>query len=211
MKKKHVTPKYIKIALDIAYSIYNGDMKEGSKVSGRSTLASKYNVSPETIRRSIALLKDMNVVNVTEKSGISIISKEQAYQFIQNFKTKDHVAKLKDETNKLILEKLELEKNINENIQSIIDYSYQLKNIGLIYPFELEILKDSPIIENTISSTNFWQKTKATIIGIKRTKNLIISPGPHLAFKENDIILFVGTDGVYQNVENFVNPKTKPL
>ena len=37
------------------------------KLSGRSTLASLYNVSPETIRRSIALLKDMDVVEVAEK------------------------------------------------------------------------------------------------------------------------------------------------
>ena len=205
MKKKYTTPKYIKIALDIAYRIHNRDLKEGSKVSGRSTLASKYNVSPETIRRSIALLRDMNVVEVTEKSGISILSKKQAYHFIQNFKIKDNILKLKDETYKLILQKKEVEEHIEENIKSIIEYSSQFRNIGLINPLELEIPKNSPIIGNTIAGTNFWQNTKATILGIKRNDELIISPGPHLDFRENDIILFVGTDGVLQNVENFIN------
>ena len=205
MKKKYETPKYIKIALDIAYRIYNDDLKEGSKVSGRSTLASKYNVSPETIRRSIALLKDMNVVKVTEKSGISILSKKQAYHFIQNFKLKDSVSKLKDETNKLILQKKEIEEHIEKNIISIIEYSSQLRNIDLIHPYKLQIPQNSSIIGKTIVDTNFWQNTKATILGIKRNNDLIISPGPLLDFRENDIILFVGTDGVLQNVESFIN------
>ncbi len=206
MKKKYTTPKYIKIALDIAYRIYNDDLKVGSKVSGRSTLSSKYNVSPETIRRSMTLLKDANIVKVTEKSGISIVSKTHAYRFIQNFKTKDNISRLQDETNKLIQQKNEIEENIEENINSIIEYSTQLRNIGLIYPFELEIPKDSPIIGNTIASTSFWQNTKATILGIKRDDQLIISPGPHLTFRESDIILFVGADGILQNVEIFINP-----
>ncbi|MCG8539685.1 MAG: GntR family transcriptional regulator [Clostridia bacterium] len=205
MKKKYTTPKYIKIALDIAYRIYNDDLKEGSKVSGRSTLASKYNVSPETIRRSIALLKDVNVVEVTEKSGISIISKEKAYRFIQNFNTKDSISRLKDETDKLIQQKNEIEEHIEENINSIIEYSTQLRNIGLLYPFELEVPQNSSIIGKTIATTNFWQNTKATILGVKRNEELIISPGPHLDFRENDIILFVGADGVLQNVEFFIN------
>lgn len=205
MKKKYTTPKYMKIALDIAYRIYNDDLKAGSKVSGRSTLASKYNVSPETIRRSVALLKDVNVVEVTEKSGISILSKEQAYHFIQNFDSKDNLLRLKDETGKLIQEKNEIEKHIEENIKSIIEYSIQLRNIGLIYPFEFQLPKNSPIIGKTIADTNFWYNTKATILGVKRNNDLIISPGPHLDFREDDIIVFVGADGVLQNVENFVN------
>ncbi len=206
MKKKYTTPKYIKIALDIAYRIYNDDLKVGSKVSGRSTLASKYNVSPETIRRSMALLKDANVVKVTEKSGIYILSKTQAYRFIQNFNTKDNISRLKDETNKLIQQKNEIEEHIEENINSIIEYSTQLRNIGLIYPFELELPKNSPIIGKTIASTSFWQNTKATILGVKRDDQLVISPGPHLTFRENDIILFVGADGILQNVKTFINP-----
>lgn len=205
MKRKYSTPKYLKIALDIAYRIHNDDLKEGSKVSGRSTLGSNYNVSPETIRRSIALLKDMNVVKVTEKSGILILSKKQAYQFIQNFKMKDSILKLKEETDNLILQKKSIEENIEENIKSIIEYSSQFRSIGLIHTFELKISENSPIIGDTIAGTRFWQNTKATILGIKRNNELIISPGPHLDFRENDIILFVGADGVLKSVENFIN------
>ncbi|MEA4848713.1 MAG: GntR family transcriptional regulator [Clostridiaceae bacterium] len=56
--------KYEKIALDIAYSILNEEWKAGEMVKGRSTLSGKYSVSPETIRRALKLLEELQVVNV---------------------------------------------------------------------------------------------------------------------------------------------------
>ena len=55
--RKDSNPVYKNIALDIANKIINGEFKVGEKISGRSTLAGVYNVSPETIRRAIALLE----------------------------------------------------------------------------------------------------------------------------------------------------------
>lgn len=156
MKKSHSRPKYITIALDIAYRIYNNDLKEGERVSGRSVLASEYNVSPETIRKSISLLRDMDVVRVTPKSGILILSRDKAFNFIQEFDTKDNLIELKHEIFDLMNKKTEIEKNIKKNIESIVDYSIQLKNIGLIYPFELEVPKNSPILGKSPSDIRFW-------------------------------------------------------
>ena len=87
MARKASTPAYLKIAIDIASRIVNGGFLEGEKLSGRSTLVSIYNVSPETIRRAIALLRDMNVVEVEEKSGIRICSRDNALKFLEQFKT----------------------------------------------------------------------------------------------------------------------------
>ncbi len=99
------TPKYIKIAIDIAQKIYNNEFKVGEKVRGRSTLSSKYNVSPETIRRAVSLLKDMQVVEVTEKSGIYIKSVENAYLFIHRFNAKNNVKELRQKIKSLQKEK----------------------------------------------------------------------------------------------------------
>lgn len=205
MKKSHSRPKYITIALDIAYRIYNNDLKEGERVSGRSVLASEYNVSPETIRKSISLLRDMDVVRVTPKSGILILSRDKAFNFIQEFDTKDNLIELKHEIFDLMNKKTEIEKNIKKNIESIVDYSIQLKNIGLIYPFELEVPKNSPILEKSPSDIRFWQHTNATIIGIRRNNKIIVSPGPYIEFKENDIILFIGENACYDKVKKLIN------
>ena len=55
---------YYSIAVDLARRIVKREFTEGMKVSGRSLLASQYQVSPETIRKAIALLKDAGVVDV---------------------------------------------------------------------------------------------------------------------------------------------------
>ena len=56
--------QYTRIAISLAERIASGQLKEGDKLSGRSKLSPEYNVSPETIRRTLRLLADMKVVAV---------------------------------------------------------------------------------------------------------------------------------------------------
>ena len=51
--------QYTRIAISLAERIASGQLKEGDKLSGRSKLSPEYNVSPETIRRTLRLLADM--------------------------------------------------------------------------------------------------------------------------------------------------------
>ena len=62
--------QYTRIAISLAERIASGQLKEGDKLSGRSKLSPEYNVSPETIRRTLRLLADMKVVEVKEQSGV---------------------------------------------------------------------------------------------------------------------------------------------
>ena len=50
MKQPPVPSQYLKIALDLANRITRGELQEGSRIYGRSLMASEYQVSPETIR-----------------------------------------------------------------------------------------------------------------------------------------------------------------
>ena len=52
-------------------------MRSEEKIHGRSTLASKYNVSPETVRRAMFLLKDMDILEMKQGSGIFIKNVEK--------------------------------------------------------------------------------------------------------------------------------------
>ena len=45
-----VSSQYLQIALDLVSIIAKEEFSEGSKIYGRSVMASEYNVSPETIR-----------------------------------------------------------------------------------------------------------------------------------------------------------------
>lgn len=209
MSRRTNSPAYLKIALDIASRIVNGDFIEGKKLSGRSTLVGIYNVSPETIRRSIALLQDMDVVVVEEKSGITIKSKTNAGSFLEKFKTKNEFATIKHDIYSLIEDKKELESKLENKINDLIEFATQLRNVGLIVPYESLVEPNSLIIGKTLGELNFWNNTGATIIGVKRDGKLYLSPGPYLAIKNGDIIVYVGESEVIKNVNNYITSQVK--
>jgi K+/H+ antiporter YhaU regulatory subunit KhtT len=183
--------KYEKIALDIAYSIQNDEYKIGEMVKGRSTLSGKYSVSPETIRRALTLLEELQVVNVIEKKGILIKSKEAANTFIKEYQSKDRILSLREEISKLMDEKKAIEKSVLERLDSVIEQAMLLRNIGIIYPLELKVSEKSHLVGKSIGEARFWNHTGATIIGINRSGHLYLSPGPKLVFLHYDIILYV--------------------
>lgn len=200
-------PRYIKISVDVATRIYKGEFSEGEKLRGRSILAGEYNVSPETIRKSMKLLEDKGVVVVNQGSGIIINSPEKAFQFVESFKEKESIGMLRSNMRKLLEQRSEVEKQIQELNDKIIDYAYRFKSSDyLIKPTEVKIPDKSYIIGKTIGESEFWHNTGGTIIGVKRDDEILISPGPYLEFKKGDKILVVGDDGVSQRViKYFIN------
>ncbi|ENK1243160.1 GntR family transcriptional regulator [Clostridium sporogenes] len=203
------TPKYMKIAIDIAQKIYNNEFKVGEKIRGRSTLSSKYNVSPETIRRSVSLLKDMQVVEVTEKSGIYIKSMENAYLFIHRFNAKNNIKELRKKIKSLQKEKMKIEKEIDKYMDLILENSIQFENINLEASYEMVIYSNSYIVNKTISDTEFWKHTNSTIISVKRNDKMYISPGPYFKFEAGDIIRVICSDEDLDRAKNYIQQELK--
>ncbi|ELC8443586.1 GntR family transcriptional regulator [Clostridium perfringens] len=204
MESKVNEPIYKQIALDIAGRIYNDDIKIGEKIHGRSTLASNYNVSPETVRKAVKLLEDMKVVSSSKGSGVTIISKDNAYNFINRFHSIESVTSLKHDIESLMEEKKAIEKNIGEMIDRIVDYSNRLRYTNPLTPIEIELPKECDLIGKSVSESKFWQNTKATIVAIRRKGELIISPGPYLVFEKGDNLLVVGDEDILKKIEIFL-------
>lgn len=204
MSQRIDNPRYMNIALDIAGRICKGEYKEGDRIFGRSVLASEYNVSPETIRRAINLLEDMQVVIAKQGSGINVSSLSNAYSFVRKFQNKDTIRSLKNEIRALISQKNDVENSIKRKIDMIVDYSDRLKNSNVFTPLEIEIDDNSHLIGRTISETKFWQNTGATIIAIKRNDALVLSPGPYGGFEKGDVIFVIGGEDVIERIEKFM-------
>ncbi|MCY6369999.1 TrkA C-terminal domain-containing protein [Clostridium ganghwense] len=198
------TPRYNKIAVDIAGRIYKGQLLEGEKLRGRSVLACEYNVSPETIRKAVKLLEDKKVVEVSKGKGVIILSSEKAHEFVSNFKEKESIGTLRNTIKKLLEERKSIEYKIQEINEKLIDYSYKYSSYDLIQPREIEIRKDIHIIGKSIGESRFWQNTGATILGVRRNNKVIISPGPYLEFEEDDIILVVGEEEAIQRIYKYL-------
>jgi K+/H+ antiporter YhaU regulatory subunit KhtT len=201
MKNSVETPIYSQIAMDIAVRIAKGELKEGTKIAGRSLLAGEYNVSPETIRRSLRLLEDMGIVEVLTGSGVTIKSRLDALQYIEKYNTGKDFRSLKAEIFKMIEERDRMNQGIWEKIEHMFDLSERLRNINPIHIMEFEVPLKSPLIGKMIADVQFWQKTGATIVGIKREGKVIISPGPYACFMPLDLILVTGDTSVLKRVE----------
>jgi len=199
-----IKPIYQKIAIDIANRIANDEFSPGDRIHGRSTLASEYNVSPETIRRSMILLRDMDIVDVSQGSGITVKSKNKVFQFIEKFKVIDSISSIKSDILSMLNRRKEMDKELNESIDKLINYSERFKNTNPFAPLEIKITSEAHLIGKTISETKFWQETGATLIGIRRTNKIILSPGPYAIFSPDDVIIVIGDENSYDRIISFL-------
>ncbi|MGL5346376.1 MAG: TrkA C-terminal domain-containing protein [Peptostreptococcaceae bacterium] len=204
MESNSSLPIYHKIALDIANKIQIGEIEEGSLLRGRSSLAGKYNVSPETIRRSMKVLEDLEVVSSVKGRGIVVLSSEKASSFLNKNQNLTNLSSHKSNLKNLISAKSQLENEIVDTINKIIDYTGRLSNINPLVPLEFKISGECKFIGMTAGEVKFWQNTSATIVGVKRDGELIISPGPYIEFREGDILLVVGDSSIIHSVHSFL-------
>ena len=198
-------PIYQKIAIDIANRIIQGDFAIDEKLYGRSVLSSHYNVSPETVRKAMLLLNEMDIVEVTKGSGIVVKSVDNCLKFVDKFKDIQSINSMKKSIIKLMNQRSDIEKNLDEEINNLMDYTNRFNKSNPFMPFEIEIEGMCKVLGKTVSETNFWQSTRATIIGIRRNGELILSPGPYAVFQKGDIYILIGEEESYYKVKDFLS------
>ena len=113
-------PNYLRIAMDLASRIAAGEFEEHSKISGRSVLASEYNVSPETVRKAVRLLADMKVVEVQEKKGIVILSRDSARRYLSSVGYLKERHELRQELRQLVDQYRDLTKRVYTVAEQLI-------------------------------------------------------------------------------------------
>lgn len=196
---------YLSIATDIAQRIINDEFAIGSRIAGRTLLASHYNVSSETIRKAVALLKDANVVNVSQGKEITVLSVEEAYRFIDHHKSMQSVYSLRQELEILLEKKNDIDKRLESVLNDIIGYSDRLKNLNPYNPIEIKIPENSHLVGRTIADIKIWQHTGATVVAIRRDTDIIISPGPLAVIEAGDRLVIVGNSEVLQRSTDFAH------
>ena len=208
-KQESGIPKYQQIAADIAYKIVGGTYPEGAKIYARSSIGSQYGVSGETARRAMCVLADWDIVVVEKNSGVIIKSVDNAKNFLQQQEHMQSIQSLK----RNILENVERQqqetKELYGYLNEVIDRIDNYRSINPFIPYELVITEETPYLDKTVGSINFWQETFATVIAIKRNGVLIMSPGPKAVFKLKDIIYYTGDDDCQSRVKKFMYPNRK--
>jgi K+/H+ antiporter YhaU regulatory subunit KhtT len=205
MMPDHEKASYKSIALDIAQRIVSGEFPVRSKISGRSLLAGQYRVSPETIRKAIGLLKDENIVSVSQGKEIIIVSDQHAHEYITRNNYLKSVYSLKQNLQQLLMQKKEIDRQFEALLTDLINASDRLQNLKPYNPMEVKVSEHSHVVGTTIANLQFWQNTGATIIALRRGTQVSISPGPHVILRENDFLIVVGDGQVQARIDQFIN------
>lgn len=197
--------QYTRIAISLAERIASGQLKEGDKLSGRSKLSPEYNVSPETIRRTLRLLADMKVVEVKEQSGVYVLSADNARRYLHNFADQTDIRGKQQQLKELLVRQEHLNRQMAALCRDILDETSQTPDA--LPNYYCRIPDDWPHSGTTIGALRFWQATGATIVAIRRGLSYIVSPGPYAELYAGDAVIFVGGVKAREAVSHFfANP-----
>ena len=197
--------QYTRIAISLAERIASGQLKEGDKLSGRSKLSPEYNVSPETIRRTLRLLADMKVVEVKEQSGVYVLSADNARRYLHNFADQTDIRGKQQQLKELLVRQEHLNLQMAALCRDILDETSQTPDA--LPNYYCRIPDDWPHSGTTVGALRFWQATGATIVAIRRGLSYIVSPGPYAELYAGDAVIFVGGVKAREAVSHFfANP-----
>ena len=205
-KKKVALPRYQQIAVAIAERIVENRYQVGQKIHARSTLASNFNVSPETARKAINVLVDLEIMDVRHGSGAYIASKEKAQAFVEQYQDVQSIQEIRQD----ILDSVERQQqeldNFSDLLNTLVQQTKKVHHMSPFVPFELQLTEQAHHLEKSINELNIWQATGATIIAIQTTEELLLSPGPYAKFSAGNTIYFVGNELALQRMTNFFYP-----
>lgn len=195
---------YKQIALDIARGVAAGRFRLGAKLRGRSVLAGQYNVSPETVRRAVALLETAEVLEAVPGEGIIVRSAEAAQEFVDRTQDVDSIDSIRASITRLLEEQEAISHRLAAQTRELLDAADRFNYLSPLTPYELEITADCRQQGRTIGELNFWNNTQATIIAIRRGEKMVLSPGPYAVLGAGDKLLIVGDDTSYHRAKEFL-------
>lgn len=114
--------RFITIAMDMAERIASGEYYQGQKISGRSTLAALYNVSPETIRRALSLLQESDVVKVLPGTGVIVNSVSSAQEYLAESSQYKVIKEMQERLARLVQERNRINLDIERLTSELLDY-----------------------------------------------------------------------------------------
>jgi len=197
--------RYVNIAIDISARIVRGEYREGQKVFGRSTLAGKYNVSPETIRRALMLLQETGIVDVSAGVGVVVKSRKAAESFLAQSGQRQVLRELQERLHGLLKERQKLDAEIEKMMNELLDYTFKMA--GRFQKIEeIKVAPFSPLVGKSLMEAEFRGKTGATVLAIYRDGEEIVSPSADTAIQAGDILIMVVHPDMKEELHRLVDP-----
>ncbi len=198
--------RYVNIAVDIATHIARGEYREGQKLFGRSTLAGKYNVSPETVRRALTLLQENDIVLVSPGVGVSVKSQHNAELFLAEYGQKQMLMDVQGRLQELLRERDRVNNDIEKLMKELLDYTFKMAG-RLQQIEEIRVYPNSLLVGQSLRESEFRSRTGATILSIFRQGRELSFPGPDEIVEAGDILIVVSPPEMRKELHRILEPE----
>lgn len=206
-KPKSRLPRYQQVAVDVAKRIAQNEYRVGDKLHARSNLAAYYKVSPETARKAVSILVDLDIVTVKHGSGFTVASIELAQEFSDQYRDVQSIESLKIMLEDSLLRQQEEMAFFANALDQLTIQTTNYYTNNPLNPFELEVKANCLYLNKTVGEMNLWQQTAATLIAINHQEELVVSPGPYAQIVVGDTLYFVGNEQAFQRIQRFFYPE----
>ncbi|HYG58916.1 MAG TPA: TrkA C-terminal domain-containing protein [Symbiobacteriaceae bacterium] len=185
--------RYEEIAQDLAGRIARGELAEGTKVLGRSSLAGQYQVSPETIRRAVAILTERGIVQPVTGSGIRVISRFAASEYLDSVRVRNTLEEGARELRHLLRQRSELDTKIESMVDRLLSHA-----TGVFSSRHVEEVIIQPMAwaaGRSLQEIRLRSRSGATALAVTRGDMDQFSPPIDMRLQPGDIVTIVGADG----------------
>lgn len=192
VRKEPSRARYEEIAVDLAQRVVRGDLAEGERVLGRSSLAGTYQVSPETIRRAVAILHERGVLQVVAGSGIRINSRSAASAYLDSLQARTTLEEGAQELRRLLRQRREMDARIEEALERLLEQAS-----GALSPRHVEeipLAANSWVVGRSLGEIRLRSRTGATAVALARGESDHFSPPVDMRLEAGDVLMVLGDE-----------------
>lgn len=200
--------RYEGIALDLARRIASNELAEGTRLLGRSSLAGTYQVSPETIRRAVAILHERGVVRAVAGSGIRILSRVAAQEYVDSVGTQSRMEQEVRDLRSLMRERRRLDEQIEAALDRLLTHAAGA--IGTRHVEELVLSSSSWAVGRSLGDIRLRSSTGGTVVAITRGEEEHFSPPPDMLLEPGDVLTIVGSDAARTRCRELLSAEVPP-
>ncbi|HYF91495.1 MAG TPA: TrkA C-terminal domain-containing protein [Symbiobacteriaceae bacterium] len=201
--------RYEEIAFDLAKRIVQGELPEGTRVLGRSSLAGTYQVSPETIRRAVAILHERSIVQSVAGSGIRVLSRMAASEYLNSQRA---MAKLEEGARELF-DMMKARREMDERIEALLERVLSQATGVLASPHveEFPVAPEAWVVGRALNEIRLRSRTGATAVVVTRGETETFSPPADWRLEEGDVITVLGSDEARARARDLLSRAAPPV
>jgi K+/H+ antiporter YhaU regulatory subunit KhtT len=200
--------RYEEIAQDLAKRIAQGELTEGARILGRSSLAGTYQVSPETIRRAVAILHERGIVQSVAGSGIRVMSRYAAVEYLDTLTTRNTLEEGARELRGLLKQRRQLDEKIDTALDRVL--SQATGALASRHVEEITVKPAAWVVGRSLGEMRLRSWTGATAVAVTRADVDHFSPPADMLLEPGDVVTVIGSEVARARAKEILDASTAP-